>query len=279
MAWAAAVSSALAWGAADFCGGKASQRGDSRSIVLLSQLISVPVLGVGLLLTARGWPTFSDLGWGFGAGFFGAIGLMMLYRGLASGAMTVVAPVTGVTAAIVPVAVGLVFHQPPGAMALIGVGLAVAAIGLVTLTPRDESMAVSTRVLLLALVAGVGFGLFYVMLDGTSDHSGMWPLVGVRVASLVLSGVLVWQAGVSLRIGGSTLGWTVGAGVLDITANAAYVIAISFGLLTLVAPVASLYPVATVLLAFSLDREVIRPVQLAGIGLAATALVLVQVGS
>jgi len=268
-----AATCALVWGTADFSGGKAAQRGDALAVTVVSQLLSVPALAICLLLVP-GTPQVGDLAWGALSGMAGFAGMVLLYQALAGGAMSVVAPVTAVTAAVVPIVVGLVIEGSPGTVPLVGVGCAVAAIGLVSLG-SDGRHAVVTRVLIaLALTAGAMFGLFFILLDQASAGSGMWPLVGVRVGSLAVGLLAAAHRGTPLRLRGSALRWAAVAGPLDVTANGLFLAAVNAGNLVLVAPVASLYPASTVLLALVVDRERLRPVQLAGLGLAAAALVI-----
>lgn len=274
-----AASSALLWGTGDFCGGKATQRATALPVTLISQLVGVPVLVVCVLLTTTTTPRPADLFWGAVAGAAGFIGIVLLYRGLAAGAMAIFAPVTAVTAAVVPLGVGLVLDEPPGAWELAGVGCAVVAIGLMSVTSSgggDRSGRVSRSLLGLALAAGTLFGVFFAVLGKTGGtDSGLWPLVGVRAGSIGLGLVLVLGTGVSLRLGRPVLRLAAVAGSFDIVANAFYLLAAQRGLLSIVAPIAALYPASTVLLALVVDRERIRPIQAAGLGLAATALVLV----
>ena len=270
-----AAASALVWGAADFCGGKASQRGSALAVTVVSQLLGFPVF-VACLLLVPGAPQPSDLAWGAAAGVAGLAGIVLLYRGLSTGAMSVVAPITAVTAALVPMAVGLVMERPPGHLALAGAVCAVVAIALVSVGPTGTG-GVTARAVGLALAAGALFGVFFALLAQTHEDSGMWPLAGVRLASLPLGLALMAIRRVPVRVPRSTLWWVAAAGAGDIGANAFYLVAAREGLLSLVAPIASLYPVSTVLLAVAVNRERIRPVQLAGLGLAATALVLTAV--
>jgi drug/metabolite transporter (DMT)-like permease len=155
------------------------------------------------------------------------------------------------------------------------VGCAVVAIALVSAT--GGAGPVTTRVLGMALASGALFGVFFVLLAQTHDDSGMWPLVGARATSVVLGLILVLGRRLSLGMPRRLLGWVLVAGVGDIGANALYLLATREGLLSVVAPVSALYPVATVLLAFGLDRERVRPVQVVGLGLAAVSLVLTAV--
>jgi drug/metabolite transporter (DMT)-like permease len=272
-----AAFSALIWGAGDFCGGKATQRARALPVAVVAQLAGLPVVVLGLVLISATSPRPSDLGWGALAGVAGFVGLVLLYRGLAAGAMAIFAPVTAVTAAVVPLGVGLVLDESPGTLALIGVCCAIIAIGLmsVQVAASGRQAVVTPRLILLALAAGTMFGVFFILLGRAGDNAGMWPVLGVRVGSITLGLLLVARQRVSLRLDRPVLRWTVTAGVFDITANGLYLLAAQRGLLSIVAPVAALYPASTVLLALLVDRERLRPVQLAGLGLAATALVLV----
>jgi drug/metabolite transporter (DMT)-like permease len=272
-----AAFSALIWGAGDFCGGKATQRARALPVTVVAQLAGLPVVVLGLVLISATSPRPSDLGWGALAGVAGFVGLVLLYRGLAAGAMAIFAPVTAVTAAVVPLGAGLVLDESPGTLALIGVCCAIIAIGLmsVQVAASGRQAVVTPRLILLALAAGTMFGVFFILLGRAGDNAGMWPVLGVRVGSITLGLLLVARQRVSLRLDRPVLRWTVTAGVFDITANALYLLAAQRGLLSVVAPVAALYPASTVLLALLVDRERLRPVQLAGLGLAATALVLV----
>jgi uncharacterized membrane protein len=312
-----AVATAAVWGTADFCGGKATQRASALAVSVLSKLAGLPVLAVGLVL-AGGRPTVQGLGWGALAGLFGMAGVILLYRGLATGAMTVVAPVTAVTSALVPFVIGIVLDGVPRALAVVGAGCAVGAIALVSVGPEPDSgddaagrKPVGPRVVALALAAGCGFGLFMAFLSRAKApggvDSGLWPLVAAQLTALALGALLLrrsrlsrpgrldlrsaqqtaschprrldlrsaQQTAPSLRLTGPALRFTIAAGVLDFSANVLYLFATRAGELSIVAPISSLYPASTVLLALAIDRERVRPMQLAGLGLAATALVLV----
>lgn len=268
-----AATCALVWGTADFSGGKATQRGNALAVTVISQLLGLPVLAISVLLVP-GTPSPADLAWGAVAGTAGFVGIVLLYRGLAGGAMAVVAPVTAVTAALVPIAVGLVIDRSPGAFALGGAGCAVVAIALVSVGSTGSRSAVTGSLVGLALSSGAMFGLFFVLLGQASPDAGMWPLLGVRLGSIGLGLLAVARSGTSLRLPPRALAWTAIAGPLDVAANAFYLAAVGRGNLVVIGPIASLYPASTVLLALALDRERLRAVQIAGLGLAAAALVL-----
>lgn len=287
-----AALSALVWGGADYCGGKATrrasalakrrastlatQRGSALGVTVVSQLVGVPVLLL-CVLAIPGSVHGSDLGWGAGAGAAGLFGIVLLYHGLATGAMAVVAPITAVTSALVPLVVGLVSEAMPPALGLVGALCAVAAIALVSLGPTQGGGRITASTIGVALASGTMFGIFFTLLAQTHDDSGMWPLVAVRACSIPLGLLLVWSRGLPLRPARVTLPLVVFAGIGDVAANALYLLAAKEGLLSVVAPIAALYPASTVLLALAIDKERVRPVQIAGLGLAATALVLTAV--
>ncbi|MGI3783970.1 MAG: EamA family transporter [Janthinobacterium lividum] len=278
--------SGLVWGVGDFAGGKATQRAGALPVVWLSKLASLPLLALYLALT----PAPLDVGslaWGSLAGVFGAVGVVVFYRALSTGAMTVVAPVTSVTSAVIPVVVGLAGGERPGALSLIGVTCALVAIALASLAPPRPGQvpAVDGRLVGLAVGAGVGFALFFVFLArgdvAAGGDAGLWPVASAQVAALVLTGLLIVAA--RRRPGatgtrwphGRPLGWTAVAGPFDMSANALFLVATRYGDLSLVAPLAALYPVTTVLLALAVDGERLRPLQVVGLVLALAALLLV----
>ncbi|MGR6321607.1 DMT family transporter [Micromonospora soli] len=271
-----AAVSAVAFGTADFSGGKASRRADPIAVTVVSQILSVPLL-LALVLLVPGTPRPLDLGWGLLSGVAGAAGVMLLYRALATGMMAVVAPVTAITAAVVPIVAGLVTAHSPGALALGGAGLAVVAIALVSLGEGGVSGRVSRPVIGMALGAGLLFGVFFALLGQADEDAGMWPVLAVRVSSIAFGLALAARTGARLRLERGVLGWAAAAGLLDSAANALYLAAASRGHLSIVAAITSLYPASTVLLALGVDRERLRPVQLAGLGFAAGALVLASV--
>ncbi len=244
-------------------------------MTVASQMFGIPVLVLSLLLLP-GTPQPLDFAWGAVAGAAGFLGIVLLYESLSTGAMAVAAPITAVTGALVPMGVGLLLQEPPTTLALTGVGCAIVAIALVSLSPGQGGRA-TPRVVLLALGSGLFFGIFFALIAQTSSGSGMWPLLAVRVVSINLGLILIVGRDVSMRAPGRTIWWVALAGMGDIAANALYLLAAREGLLSIVAPIAALYPVSTVLLAFGLDKERVRPIQVAGLGLAATALVLTTI--
>jgi drug/metabolite transporter (DMT)-like permease len=271
-----ALGCAVVYGAADFLGGLATRRTSVFGVVALSQVAGLVALAA--LLPWLGGPVHgSDLGWGALAGLAGAAGLLVFFRALAGGVMSVIAPVTAVTAAAVPVLVGLLGGEQIGTWASVGVGLALAAVVLVS----AESGLLALRAarpasLIPALVAGAMFGLFFVLLDRTSDTSGLTPLVTARLASVALVVGIALTRRQQLTVTRAALPLVVASGIGDMTANALFLLATQQdGQLAITGVLASLYPVSTVVLAQVVLRERLVGAQVAGLAAAVAAVVLI----
>jgi drug/metabolite transporter (DMT)-like permease len=269
---------ALTYGVGDFFGGVASKRNPPTAVVALSQLCGLTALAAVVLLDRGADPLADDLLAGAAAGSVGMIGVILLYRGLAYGTMSVVAPITAVGAGVVPFAWGLITGERPSATALAGVAAALLAVALVSAADAVEDRTATRQDVLLALGAGTAFGIVFIFLGTTEAQSGLWPVVTARVASvtLVTTGVLVTRS--RLRPEPGTVPSIAAAGVLDVTANGLYVIAVREGLLSLVSVLSSLYPAATILLARVVLRERMNRVQIGGIALALLGVSLIAAG-
>ena len=268
-----ALLAAALYGSGDFFGGLANRATPLLSVLLISQGVGL----VGMLIAATalgGTATGSDFAAGAVGGIAGAAGVGMLYRGLASGAMSTVAPITGVVAVVVPVAVGVGGGERPATPQYIGIALAVAAVALLS-AGGHPAVRINRNTLLLALGAGFALGVFYVALGRTSTAANLWPLVSARGASVVGLVLLSAFARQPPRFGATHPAIIVSAGVCDVSANALYVLAVHHGLLSIVAVLASLYPVSTVVLSMLFLGERLRAQQLLGVAIAITAVVLI----
>jgi drug/metabolite transporter (DMT)-like permease len=274
-----ALGCAVVYGAADFLGGLASRRTSVFGVVAMSQVVGLLAL-LALLPWLGGPVEASDLGWGAAAGLAGAAGLVVFFRTLARGVMSVVAPVTAVTAAAVPVLVGLIGGDRIGGWTAAGIALALAAVVLVSAEGGLSALrAARPASLAPALLAGAMFGFFFVLLDRTSDGSGLTPLVTARLASVALVVVIALGARQSLRVTRSALPLVAASGVGDMTANALFLLATQQdGQLAITGVLASLYPVSTVVLAQLVLRERLVAAQVAGLGAAVAAVVLITAG-
>jgi drug/metabolite transporter (DMT)-like permease len=275
---------AVAYGAADFLGGLASKRAPLLGVLLGGQLTGVPVLAV-VVVVAGGEPTGKALLLGGLAGMGAAIGIACLYRGLAIGRMAVVAPITAVGAAVLPVGWGLATGERPSGVALAGVFLALVAVVLVSSPPpgpeaRAAALAAGRVPLLLAVVSGVGFGFVFILLAETGSDSGLWPLVATRATSIALlaAGAVLSRQAPRLPADRAVLLTIAAGGALDMTANVLYVVASRQGMLALVAVVSALYPAATVVLARAVLGERIGRVQLGGIVMTGAGVVMIAAG-
>ena len=280
-----ALGSAIAYGVADFGGGVLSKRAHVFTVILLSQL-SASLVILAVLPFWDGVLSWPALGWGAGAGVAGMAGVAFLYKGLAIGRMGVVAPITAVLAAAIPVTFGLATGERPRAIALIGVAAGLLAVVLIAGTPAPvdrkgpsngivEPTVRLPRGLREALGAGVGFGVFFILLDRAPDGSGLWPLVGTRLSIVPAVALLALIAGASFRPTERTGLWVMALGVANLGADLLYLLATRAGLLSLVAVITSLYPAATVALArITLDERMVKQ-QMLGVAFAALSVTLI----
>ena len=270
-----ALSSALVYGAADFCGGVATRRSAVLAVVGLSQLAGLAALLL-LLPALGGRLTAVDARWGAAAGLAGSFGLAVFYRALASGVMSVVAPATAVCAAAVPVVAGLALGESLRLTAVLGTLLALVAVALVAAEGGRPTLRSARQAGLgAALLAGVAFGVFFVLLDQPADDSGLWPLVPARGASLLLVLVASIATRQVPRLVRGAVPLVLLAGVLDMAANALFLLATREGQLALAGVLASLYPVSTVVLAQLVLRERLHRSQALGMVAAVGAVALI----
>ncbi len=278
MAVVFALGAAAFYGAGDFVGGLAARRNAVLAVALGAQLSGLLVLLVAIPLLGPSTVTTADLVHGGIAGIFGGLGLVVVYRALAAGPMSVVAPTTALSASAVPVLAGLAFGERPGFAALAGIAVSFGAVALITReTPGDDRTAPrdALRALLPALAGGAIFGLFFVFLHQTGPDAGLWPLLAARLTSVPILVALVVSRRVRFGGGAGLLGAVLVSGVLDMAANILYLLAARHGLLAVVAALTGMYPASTVVLAQTRLGERMRPVQFAGLGVAALAALMV----
>jgi drug/metabolite transporter (DMT)-like permease len=279
VAYLLALLSAAFYGAADFLGGLAARGAATIAVVIVTQASGLIVLAMLLPVLPASTPAPRDLWWGLAAGITGSVGVALLYRALAIGTMAIVAPTTAVCAVIIPVIAGLLLGERPAAHTIAGIGIALVAIALVSQSKPDAAApsyrGPLPRGLGLALMSGVAIGFFFLCLARTNMEAGLTPLLVARGASLVLFGVMA-AGRTTMRMPRRVFGIAVMGGILDMLANAFYVVAVREGPLTVVVTLSSLYPASTVLLARVVLRERLRGVQVAGIvaALAAVALIV-----
>ncbi len=268
-----ALASAVSFGVSDFTGGLAAKRTSPVAVTAVAQATGLLVL-VPALLLLPGTVSLAALGLGAVAGLAGAGGLIVYLRGMAIGPMGVVSPLAAVVGAALPVTYGVWLGERLTAANLAGVLLGLIAIVAVAYTPGQLAVE-RVRGPLLALAGGLAFGLFFVLLDATPTGSGMWPLLGARLAAIALVAALLSRTTIR-RPSTNALGLAVVSGVLDMLANVLFLLAVRSDLLSLTSLLASLYPVVVVVLARHLLAERLSVLQGTGVAaaLAGSALVV-----
>src|SRR3954453_13399052 len=271
---------AASFGSGDFLGGIASKR--ARTIAVL---VTVQVCALGgalaIALIVGGDPHRGDFALGALGGVLNVTALGCLYQGLAVGRAGLVAPVAAVVASVIPVVWGLASGEDPATAALLGVVLAVVAAGLISAEGGEHpTSGVSDRsALVLALLAGVGFGFSFVCYGNTRDASEFWPVLSGRVGAVIAVIVVAAVLRISPRLDRVARTQAIGAGALDVTATALLLVAVRNGLFATVAPVAALGPAFTVGHAWWYLHERPSRVQIAGLAIALSGLVLIAVGA
>ncbi|MFN7151773.1 MAG: EamA family transporter [Microthrixaceae bacterium] len=276
----ASLSAAL-FGVADFFGGLSARRIAAQWTTGIAQATGLLVI-VATSLVVGGSPTGGDLALGAAAGLCGGLGLTLFYWAMAQGPMSVVAPVSALVSALVPITAGLLDGDRPGPLAVAGIVLALPAIAVISREPvdavadggTDQRARPSSLPVLAALLSGVGFGAFFTLISHTGDDSGVWPLAAARTAAVLLAMVLVLGArSEAPNVRGARLAAL--AGLTDSTANVFYLFAARQGLLSIVGVIGAMYPAATVVLARVVLKERLARHQLVGLGAAALAVTLI----
>jgi len=281
VAIAFALGSAALWGLSDYLGGLKS-RSYPVPVVLAAMYLS-SLTAMALFVGTRGEapPETSAVVASLGAGVVGIAGLTALYRALAIGTMSIVAPIAS-TGVCIPVLVGLAAGDSPGFVR--SLGLALAVVGIVLASREDDAGPVDLSrqrsSILLAITAGIGFGSYFVLAKIGSSGDVGWALMLSRVSALPLIGVFAYLA---LRRGGRrprgrAILALAGLGLIDLGANVCYNHATTIGELSSVAVASSLYPVMTVTLAALLLGERVRGAQRAGVVVALSGVVMIAAG-
>jgi drug/metabolite transporter (DMT)-like permease len=281
VAYLLSLLSAVFYGAADFTGGIATRRAPALAVVLISQAAGLVLMALALPLLPAATPSATDLWWGAAAGLVGGIGIALLYRALARGTMSIVAPITAVIAVALPVLTSIVLGERPGRLVIAGIVLGIVSIVLVSRAPsRNGSggQGVRTAGIGAALISGIAIGLFLIFIAQTQREAGLWPLLTNRIASVILFGSVIAVTRAPVRMPANLTALSLGGGALDMTANALYLLAVRIGPFSPVVTLTSLYPASTVLLARALLGERLSAWQTAGVAFALIAVVLIVSG-
>jgi len=283
-----ALTGSLLWGLADFGGGLLTRRLPALLVVVASQTAAAALLLPAALVTGAAQDAGPRLLCAVGAGLLGPAALFCYYRALAIGPMGVVSPLATV-GVVVPAGLGLLLGERPGAAQAAGIAVAMAGVALAG-GPEVRGTAVGRRAVLLALAAAFGFGTVMALIAEASEGGGLLLALCVqRVLNVAVGGTALLLA--ARRDPAAALPaeglWTAlrpqlpalaAVGIADVAANGTYALAARGGQVSVAAVLASLYPVATALLARGLLQERLRPVQTVGAGLALVGTVLLAAG-
>ena len=270
---ALALGASLAWGFADFFGPLVSRTLGSLRVLFWAQVGGL--LAIALAVAIRG---AGPAGWGvlfaIMASLGGMLGLFAYYRGTQLGAMSVVAPIAGVSA-IVPVIFGIATGDNPSPLQIVGIACALAGVGLASVEHHEGSRRVAAGVGL-ALLAAVGFGFYFPWMHAAGKVDFWWASLVFRSTALLLLAAIVAARHTPLRLRPRDLAIVFGVGIGDTLGNVFFAASSAHGLVSLTSVLASLYPIVTVLLAATVLHEKTAPMQKAGIVLTLTGVVLIS---
>jgi drug/metabolite transporter (DMT)-like permease len=309
LAIALALGASLCWGSGDFLGGLTARRASLWAVILGSQAVGLAAAAAVTLGTGHSWPGLGVVWPVLLGGMASVVAISSFYKALAIGTMSIVAPITAMSAAV-PFVAGIITGERPATVQLAGVALAAVGVVLVAVEPerpgetigvaalpnepavepaavrdglsrasavrparRDHRLAVG-----LALLAALCIGLVLVGYDVTARHDPLWAMLGGRISSATLFSVLFLVLRPRVRVTRAAVPYLIGVGILDTGANGLFSLATTQGYLSLVAVIGSLYPVVTVLLAFVVLRERLARHQLAGVAAALAGVALIAAG-
>ena len=273
MAALLALGGALVWGVGDFLGGLTTRRLAVLTVLAVSQAVGLVGVALWVLLASEPFPGLGASLWAVGAGVAGLVGLAALYRGLAIGAMGIVAPISAASP-VVPLGVDVVRGDVPSALQWAGVGIVLSGIVVLSREPVSGGARLAAGAGL-AVVAAVSLGLFFVGIDLAAEESAPWAVLVSRAASVVLVVVAALATSTSLRPPRALLPALVGIGVFDTGANVFFAFATTRGAVGIVAVLGALYPLTTIVLARLVLAERLSGSRRAGgvVALAGAALV------
>lgn len=267
------LAAAISWGSADFCGGVATKRNGVLIVAIISQAIGALFLASTAVVSGESIPPGSDLLWGAFAGLAGGTGVLALYHALSVEKMGVVAPVTAVWSAFVPMAFGMLTEGLPTLSQLIG--FLFAFVGVWLISREEHGQKIELEKIKLPLIAGTGFGLFMILIDQVQSSGIYWPLVGARMATISTFIIVAYYTRKLEIPVMKYLPIIALAGILDTGGNVFYVLAAKTGRMDIAAILTSLYPAATVLLAWLLLKERLKGQQWLGIVAVMIAVILI----
>jgi drug/metabolite transporter (DMT)-like permease len=283
-----ALAAAVLWGGGDFSGGMGVKHaggsmGAALRIILLSHCASFSVLVLVAWSRGDAFPHGVALAWGLVAGVTAGVALACFYIALSRGAMGASAAVSGLLAAAIPTVFSAEAEGSPGVLRLAGFVVAGAAIWLIAAGENAEAKPADRGTFWLAVIAGVGFGIYFTALKVAAATTGViWPIATARMGSLTVCSLMLVgtslkaRAGeVQARVTRPVVLWALATALLDTSGNLLYIAATRAGRLDVAAVLASLYPASTILLAAWTLHE--RPTRRQGLGMAVAAAAVVMI--
>lgn len=267
-----ALTAAALYGVADFAGGLATRSVSAWRVTIWSQVFGLPFLLAAIAIIGFSEVTRTDLALGAVAGGFGLIGLVLLYSALAAGSMSIVAPIIGVLAAMIPVGWDIATGGVISGVQWIGIVLSLVAVTL--LVSHHSNSSVTGRILAQAVGAAFSFAVFVIAMSQTSEASGLWPLLPARVISIPVGFLVLWATSTVALPDRRVIRLIAFVGLADIAASSALVLSVQRGPLGVNAVISSLYPAFTVLAALIVLKEKPDHAQVFGISLAILAVLL-----
>lgn len=275
MAVALALLSSLLWGGADFVGGLVSRRRPAIAVVAWSQTAGLVTIAAVALATGAYTASLGWLPWSVMAGLSGGVGLICFYTALSIGTMGVVSPIAAL-GAVVPVLAGLAGGDRPSRLQW--AGMALGLLGALAASGPELAGGARGRSVLLAALAGLGFGVALFGIQRGARSSPVMTLVGMRAASVGSFALAALLSRRAIRVPPRDLRVVAGVGVGDVTANLAFGVASVEGMVSVVAVLGSLYPVVTVVLGRFVLAERLAMIQQLGVGLAVLGIILLALG-
>jgi len=264
------------WGIADFIGGLKSRSLPTLSILMISSLTGTFLLGIILLSLNSPLPNDPLLLWAIPAGIIGVAAMFLLYRSLAIGTMSILAPISA-TGVILPVIWGIISGDTLSGLCSLGIAIAIlgSLLAVMENNPKKNKRKLTKGV---GLATGSAFfvGLYFITMDAACTHHPIWASMIMRSSTLIVLIPLLFFAKITIKIGKVQFPPILLMGVMDTMAAFCFAVATSKGMLSQVAVISSLYPAVTIILSAVIMGERIQKIQFSGVVLAIAGITLIS---
>ena len=278
LAFAISLASAFSWGVSDFLGGLTSRRLPVLAVLAVSQPAGLVLIALVIVVFGADPIPANKLGIAALAGAASLGGLWAFYTAMAMGTVSVVAPIASL-GVVVPVAVGLARGDAPAAIQLIGLVPAIAGVVILGYEEHPEHAGIARRSIILAIVAGLGFGIFFTGLDIASPDRPGWAVLAVRIGGVITVAIAVLISRPRLAAVSGSIAVLLTIGFFDVLATTLFAVASTKGVLPVIAVGSSMYPAFTIALAHGVLGERLARIQWAGVVLALVGVALIAAGS